>query len=83
MSEKRPIYEIARDIQKEWKKVNFAAKPYLQAMLSLNTVADKYGLDSASSIILYFLSNASSFRGTKAKELKNELKILVGMKPAR
>jgi hypothetical protein len=74
--EKRSIRAIALDIKKEWPKVNFAAKPYLDAMLELDSVNDKYGFDNARSIILYFLSNASSFRGERAKALKTELKAL-------
>jgi hypothetical protein len=72
----RPIYEIARDIHRDWAKVNFAAKPYLDAMSSLQAITDSYGFDNARSIVLYFLSNASSYRGDKAKALKAELKAL-------
>lgn len=73
---KRKIFEIAQDIQKDWIKVNFAARPYLEAMYCLGDICDNYGQDSAKSIVLYFLSNASTYRGPKAKELKNELKQL-------
>lgn len=75
-TEKRSIRSIALDICKEWAKVNYAAKPYLDAMLELDSINDKYGFDNARSIILYFLSNASSFRGERAKALKAELKAL-------
>lgn len=72
---KRPIYEIARDIKKAWgPKVNYAAKPYLDAMMSIDKASDSYGCDSAKSIVLYFLGNANSFRGDAAKALKAELK---------
>ena len=70
----RLICDIATEIVNDWKKVNFAAKPYLDAMLSLKTIEDKYYLDDARSIITYFLSNASSWRGEKAKAIKAELK---------
>jgi hypothetical protein len=73
----KPIYLIANEIRREWKNVNYAAQPYLSAMLLLSSVNDSYGYDSASSVIRYFLSNASGFRGEKAKELKNELKSLL------
>ena len=73
----RPIYTIASEIRKTWPKVNYAAKPYLDAMASLNTVTDKYGYDSAKSIILYFLGNASSYRGEDAKRIKAELKAML------
>ena len=75
----RPIYEIARDIRKAWgPKVNFAAKPYLDAMRDLSSINDKYMYDTGKSVVLYFLSNASTFRGEEAKALKAELKALVG-----
>ncbi|WP_431911677.1 hypothetical protein [Nonomuraea jabiensis] len=76
----RPIYEIASDIRAEWKNVYFGAVPYLDAMSELDKVTDMYYADSADSIIRYFLSNASSFRGPRGKEIKAELKGLVGIK---
>jgi len=76
----RPLHVIARDIYQAWPKVNYAAKPYLEAMRDLSSINDKYGYDDARSIILYFLSNASSFRGDKAKVLKLELKAIAGIK---
>lgn len=72
------IAQIARMIQDDWslrgKGVNFAAKPYLYAMLFLSTVDEDYGLDSGRSIVIYFLSNASSYRGDLARAVKVELK---------
>jgi hypothetical protein len=70
----RPINQIAQDIKREWKTVNYAAKPYLSAMYELTDKNSSAGYDNAQSIIRYFLANASSFRGPIAKELKNELK---------
>ena len=77
----RPICQIAAEIRADWgAKVNFAAKPYLSAMLSLHNVTDSYGMDSAKSVVLYFLSNAGTWKGDKAKEIKAELKKMVGLK---
>ena len=76
----RPLYEIARDIRNDWKKVNYAAKPYLEAMASLSSIEEKYILDSGRSIVLYFLANANSWRGDKAREIKRELKAIAGVK---
>jgi hypothetical protein len=77
----RPICQIAAEIRADWgAKVNFAAKPYLYAMLSLHNVTDTYGCESAKTQILYFLSNAGTYRGDKAKVLKAELKKMVGLK---
>ncbi len=74
----RPIWAIAREIRKDWgAKVNYAAAPYLAAMASIDSVGDMYGTDSAKSIVLYFLSNASSWRGEVAKRVKAELKGMV------
>jgi hypothetical protein len=72
----RSIRSIALDICKDWEKVNYAARPYLDAMLQLNSINDRYYDDSAKSVVLYFLSNASGFRGERAKALKAELKAL-------
>jgi hypothetical protein len=69
----RSIYTIAGEIQKDWAKVNYAAKPYLDAMHSLDSIKDKFYYDSGSSVIAYFLANAQSWRGVKAKEIKKEL----------
>jgi len=76
----RPLHVIARDIYQAWPKVNYAAKPYLEAMRELSSINDRYGYDDARSIVLYFLSNASSFRGDTAKILKLELKTIAGIK---
>lgn len=73
----RTIREISREIREDWKKVSPYAEPYLQAMAKLNTIHDMYYMDSADTIILYFLSNAQSWRGAKAREIKKELKKMV------
>jgi hypothetical protein len=75
---KRSLSTIAQEIRRDWgAKVNFAAKPYLSAMMGLDSINDQYGYDDARSIVLYFLSNASSWRGENAKRIKAELKALV------
>lgn len=70
----RPIYVIAADIRKTWPKVYFGAVPYLDAMASLSSITDMFGYDSADSIVRYFLSNASTWRGEDARRIKAELK---------
>ncbi len=76
----RQISDIAYEIKRLWKNVYFGAKPYLDAMCTLSTITDNYGYDSAKSIILYFLANASGFRGEDAKRIKAELKAIAGVK---
>ena len=74
----RKICEVAQEIKQDWgAKVNYAAKPYLLAMLSLETKKDKYVAESADEIVLRFLSNAGAYRGETAKRLKAELKALI------
>lgn len=77
MAQHRPISEIANEIYETWPRVNYAAKPYLEAMESLNQVTENFGLDPADSIIRYFLSNATSWRGEDARRIKAELKALL------
>lgn len=80
-NQNRPLYEIANEIRKDWgSKVKYSARPYLDAMATLNSIEDNYGWDSGKSVVLYFLSNASTWRGEKAKAIKKELKAMVGLK---
>lgn len=76
----RTCAAIARDIRADWKKVNYAAEPYLQAMLTLHSLDTDFGYDSGENIVRYFLCNASTYRGARARELKAELKTLCGFK---
>ncbi len=73
----RLIKEIAKEIRDKWPKVSPWAKPYLDAMMTLNTIQDYYWMDSAEEIVIRFLSNAQSFKGEDAKRLKGELKSLM------
>lgn len=76
----RPLSAIARDIRRAWvdksgaPAVHYSARPYLDALSSLSSITDSYYEDSALSIVLYFLANASTFRGPAAKALKDELR---------
>ena len=73
----RQINEIAAEIKSDWKKVNFGAVPYLEAMQSINSIDENYGLDNAKSIVIYFLSNATTWRGETARRIKKELKDMI------
>lgn len=77
----RPLYVIAKEISKNWRPVNYAAKPYLDAMGSLDTIKDMYGADIAKMIVAYFLSNASQWKGPIAKQIKLELNAMLKGKP--
>lgn len=71
--ENRSLSVIAAEIRKDWKKPYFGAVPYLNAMMCLDKITDNYGFDSAQSIVLYFLANASSWKGETARRIKKEL----------
>lgn len=73
----RPLHVIARDIVHAWPHPYFGARPYLGAMLALQDIRDDYGADSARSVVLYFLSNAHTWGGPAARQLKAELKDLL------
>lgn len=74
----RPLSTIASEIRRDWgDKVNFGAKPYLDALGSLNDVKDNYGADPGDQIVMYFLSNATSWRGENARRIKAELKAIL------
>ncbi len=71
------IAQIAEMVKKEWKNVYFGAVPYLEAMQSLNDIGDSYYYDSATTILNYFLANATTWRGETARAVKTKLKMLI------
>lgn len=76
-TEVRSLSDIALDIENDWKNLSVHAKPYLMAMFSLDKITDKYGMDSGDSIVAYFLSNATTWRGETAKKIKLELNTML------
>jgi hypothetical protein len=76
----RPLNQIAKDIREDWSKRTKASRvpdyadAYLRPMETLSAITDNYHLDSAKSIVLYFLANANTYKGEKARALKEELK---------
>ncbi len=74
----RPIKEIAAEIVEDWGgKVNYAARPYLEAMCTIDAIDDMYGYDRADDIVRYFLGNSVTWRGQKAREIKAELRAML------
>lgn len=74
----RTISQIAREIRRDWgAKVHYSAKPYLDAMMGLESISDAYGLDSGRSVVAYFLGNAGTYRGETARRVKAELKAML------
>jgi len=79
MSDFQPasLKDVAFAIEKDWVKVSPSAQPYLDALKQLDSINDSYYADTAKSVVLYFLANASSYRGESAKAYKTYLKSLV------
>jgi len=77
MNDTRPLSNIAHDIKRDWQNVNFAARPYLAAMLSMDSIENQYYHDSGRSIVRYFLANAGSWRGPMAQKIKMELRSML------
>lgn len=76
----RPLYKIAAEIKASWKNVYFGAVPYLEAMSELVYITDDYACDTAEEVVMYFLSNAKTWRGEDARRVKAELKKMAGIK---
>lgn len=73
----RPLFEIAQEIKTVWPAPYFGAVPYIEAMSMMRDATGTFGRDDAQSIVLYFLSNAGTWRGADARRIKAELKALV------
>lgn len=71
------LSQIALLIRKDWRKVNYAAEPYLSAMSRLNTIEDHDWNDSGKSIVNYFLINAASWKGEVARAVKAKLREMI------
>ncbi len=73
----RSLNTIAKDIRADWAKPYFGAVPYLDAMETLNSIRDTYYYDDAESVVRYFLSNATTWKGETARAIKAELKAML------
>lgn len=73
----RPLYLIAHEINRDWNRPYFGARPYIAAMSDLDTLEDKFLHDSARSVVAYFLANANTWRGDTARRVKTELRTML------
>lgn len=81
----RPLHVIADEIFADWKTMRekgemHPAYPYADSMRSLDSIEDRYVLDSGEGIVRYFLANAGGWRGDVARRVKAELKSMVDVK---
>jgi hypothetical protein len=83
----KEISTLASAISRDWSQsdrgINFAARPYIDAMMSLGGMGDKYMNDDAKEIVVRFLSNATGWRGPVAKAVKAELNRRLKVKEPR
>lgn len=71
------VSEIAYAISKDWQNISLYAKDYLNAMKEITDIDGAYYADSAKSVVMYFLANASSYRGENARTYKALLKEMI------
>ena len=74
----RTLNTIAQEISADWgDKISPYAVPYLEAMSDLQSVSDNFYAESGRSVVAYFLANAQTWRGEKAREIKKELNSMI------
>lgn len=76
--EELEVYQLAAIIRRDWQRPYFGAVPYIEAMAAMSSIDDAYGYDDGRDIVSYFLSNASTWRGETARNVKAELKRRLG-----
>jgi len=69
--------EKKEKIVKHWRQKYVHALAYVEPMQTLTSVNDNYGFDSGKSIVAYALSNLTTWRGEKAREIKKELNAML------
>ena len=68
---------IFEDFREQGKKIPVPLSPYLDAMSTLRSVKDNYGMDSGRSVVAYALSNMGTYKGATARAIKARLKELI------
>ncbi len=74
----RPLNSIAMEIVRLWKakppgsSYRFAM-PYVEAMISMSSCKDMYGLEYGDMIVVRALDNMAQWRGDDARRIKAEL----------
>lgn len=74
------IHELAALIQRDFgpKPAYYAARPYVEALLSLPTGSSHYYEDSVVNLLRYLIGNLSGWRGPQAKATRDFLRVVVG-----
>ncbi len=71
------ISQIVDIVFKDWKKISPSARPYLEAMMSLESAKDVHGSEDGKSILSYFLLNSKQWQGEVAKKVKSYFKTII------
>jgi hypothetical protein len=71
---KLSIAALFRIVKSDWKKPYFGAVPYIDALITCQSMDSVYGVETARDLVPYFLANANTWRGETAKAVKLELK---------
>lgn len=75
----KPLNQLAAEILVDWKDNPSSAAyrrfalPYVQAMLSMRTCEDRYGLEWGDMIVARALNNLAQWRGATARKVKLDL----------
>jgi len=77
LNERISVSEIAHAIAKDWQNISPYAADYLNAMKEITDIDGAYYADTAKSVVMYFLANASTYRGENARAYKSLLKAMV------
>lgn len=51
--------------------------PYLEAMRALTDITDKFYYDDGVGVVSYFIANATTWKGDKARAIKAELRAML------
>lgn len=79
--QKRPIFQIARDIDALGININPAAYAYLEAMRDIISIEEPYFYDTAYEVVLRFSCNATHLRAEGFRPIRQEIKDLLAKVP--
>jgi len=75
----RALSTIAEEILADWKNPLPAAKPFISAMVKIDSIDENHFGLPASAIVIQFLSNSRTWKGKTAKRIKTELKLMLSL----
>lgn len=74
---RRPLSEIAEDIEASWDGITPEAELWLTAMATLDRPSDAYYENNGYDVVKHFLGASKTWFGPEATELKAELRRLI------